>query len=59
MTKEKYKEKMCKNCINCCAECKDEDIVEETIEDTVVTVCKNYHNLAECIKKNCNSCGKC
>ena len=59
MTKEKYKEKMCKNCINYCANCKDEEIIEEIIDDTVVTVCKNYHNFAECIRKNCNSCGRC
>ena len=59
VTKEKYKNKMCKTCINNSKECIEEEIIQKAIEDTVVTMCKNYHNFASCIKKSCNRCGIC
>ena len=59
MTKEEYKRRMCKSCINYCSKCKEEDIQERIEENTVTTICKNFHKLEECITKNCNACGQC
>lgn len=57
MTKEKYKEKMCKNCIHYDKKCSEQiDCCAEN--DVIKTWCDNYINIFECAQKHCNECNK-
>ncbi len=56
MTKEEYKDRICKNCIN--RNCKNN--ICEIHKDTVSCYkCNDYISIFECNKRNCNECKKC
>lgn len=56
MTKEEYKDRICKNCIN--LNCKNN--ICEIHKDTVSCYkCNDYISIFECNKRNCNECKKC
>lgn len=56
MTKEEYKDRMCKTCIykNC-----NSDICEKHKDNVKIYKCNDYISIFECNKKNCRQCGKC
>lgn len=58
MTKEEYRQIICRQCVNYDKECK-EDICMKFFENYTNTKCNNYHLWTECISKNCNKCRKC
>lgn len=54
MTKEEYKNKICRHCINEGINClKLEEIVKDNL---VISRCANYRHIFSCGQTNCNEC---
>lgn len=56
MTKEEYKDRMCKTCIykNC-----NNDICEKHQDNVKIYKCIDYISIFECNKRSCRECGRC